>query len=130
MRDGEGKADQDAQEMLEWFEKQKVPRRPLWQNLICSKEHRMSLCPVYKSASTFLLKKFLLIAPSGKYDKESVNHLEAQANILARKEFGYLDSWTQYPDFTTNGTSIIFVRHPFERLLSAFRDKLDDPSIR
>lgn len=129
MGQGEGKGGQEAQEMLEWFEKQKVPRRPLWQNLICSKEHRMSLCPVYKSASTFLLKKFLLIAPSGKYDKESVNHLEAQANVLARKEFGYLDSWTQYPDFTSNGTSIIFVRHPFERLLSAFRDKLEDPGV-
>ena len=37
--------------------------------------------------------------------RESVKHLEAQANVLARKEFGYLDSWTLYPEFTTNGES-------------------------
>ena len=35
--------------------------------------------------------------------RESVKHLEVQANVLARKEFGYLESWTKYPDFTTNG---------------------------
>ena len=29
--------------------------------------------------------------------------MEAQANVLARKEFGYLESWTKYPNFTTNG---------------------------
>ena len=32
-----------------------------------------------------------------------MKHLEVQANVLARKEFGYLESWTKYPDFTTNG---------------------------
>jgi len=119
----------EAEEMTSWLQRQSVPKKPLWQNLICSKEHKVSICPVYKAASTFLLKKFLLIAPSRSYDKESVQHLEAQANVLARKEFGYLDSWTKYPNFTTNGMTMIFVRHPFERLLSAFRDKLEDPSV-
>ena len=109
----------EAEEMTSWLMRQSVPKKPLWQNLICSKEHKISICPVYKAASTFLLKKFLLIAPSRSYDKwvakhlqhlfyifarrESVQHLEAQANVLARKEFGYLESWTKYPNFTTNG---------------------------
>jgi len=119
----------EAEEMTSWLMRQSVPKKPLWQNLICSKEHKISICPVYKAASTFLLKKFLLIAPSRNYDKESVKHLEVQANVLARKEFGYLESWTKYPNFTTNGVTMIFVRHPFERLLSAFRDKLEDPSV-
>ena len=110
--------------------KQNLPNRPMWQNLICSKEHKLSFCPVYKAASTFILKKFLLIAPSQKWDKDSVKHLETQANTLARKEYGYLDSWDAYPEFTSNGTSIIFVRHPFERILSAFKDKLEDPSVK
>ena len=35
-----------------------------------------------------------------RYSKDSVKHLEVQANVLARKEFGYLDSWDQYPEFT------------------------------
>ena len=107
----------EAEEMTSWLQRQSVPKKPLWQNLICSKEHKVSICPVYKAASTFLLKKFLLIAPSRNYDKwvatlfnlyffvrrESVKHLEVQANVLARKEFGYLESWTKYPNFTTNG---------------------------
>jgi len=122
--------DEDVKETEAFLLKQNLPSRPMWQNLICSKEHKVSFCPVYKAASTFLLKKFLLIAPSEKWDKDSVNHLETQANVLARKEYGYLDSWDAYPDFTTKGTTIIFVRHPFERILSAFRDKLENPSVR
>ena len=111
---------EEVEEMKSWLLRQSVPKKPLWQNLICSKEHKVSICPVYKAASTFLLKKFLLIAPSRSYDRwvailfhpgiftfflrrESVKHLEAQANVLARKEFGYLESWTKYPNFTTNG---------------------------
>lgn len=121
---------EDVKEMEAFLVKQNLPSRPMWQNLICSKEHKVSFCPVYKAASTFLLKKFLLIAPSAKWDKDSVTHLETQANVLARKEFGYLDSWDAYPEFTTKGTTIIFVRHPFERILSAFRDKLEDPSVK
>jgi len=120
---------EETEEMTSWLMRQSVSKKPLWQNLICSKEHKISICPVFKAASTFLLKKFLLIAPSRSYDKESVKHLEVQANVLARKEFGYLESWTKYPNFTTNGVTMIFVRHPFERLLSAFRDKLEDPSV-
>jgi len=121
---------QDVKEMEAFLVKQNLPNRPMWQNLICSKEHKLSFCPVYKAASTFILKKFLLIAPSQKWDKDSVKHLETQANTLARKEYGYLDSWDAYPEFTSNGTSIIFVRHPFERILSAFKDKLEDPSVK
>ena len=109
---------------------QNLPNRPMWQNFICSQEHKLTYCPIYKSASTFLLKKFLTISPGGKYDKESVKVLDGQANVLARKEFGYLPSWDMYPEFTSAGKTIIFVRHPFERILSAFRDKLEDPTIR
>jgi len=122
--------DPEVKDMEAFILSQNLPNRPSWQQLICSKEHKLSFCPVYKSASTFILKKFLTIAPSGKYDKESVKHLENQANVLARKEFGYLENWEKYPEFTKNGQTIIFVRHPFERLLSAFRDKLEDPSVK
>merc|ERR1712029_7009 len=122
--------DPEVKDMEAFLLSQNLPNRPTWQQLICSKEHKLSFCPVYKSASTFILKKFLTIAPSGKYDKESVKHLENQANVLARKEFGYLENWEKYPEFTKNGQTIIFVRHPFERLLSAFRDKLEDPSVK
>lgn len=116
-------------ELEEFLRRESLPTKPTWQNLFCSKEHQLSFCPLYKSASTFILKKFLLIAPKYPYSKDSVKHLEVQANVLARKEFGYLDSWDQYPEFTKEGTTFLFVRHPFERLLSAFRDKLEDPTV-
>lgn len=122
--------DEEAKEVSAFLLKQSLPNRPMWQNLFCSKEHKLSFCPIFKSASTYILKKLLLVAPSGKYTKETVKQLDAQANIVARKEFGYLSSWDSYPEFTTTGTSIIFVRHPFERLLSAFRDKLEDPAVK
>ena len=101
--------DPEVKDMEAFLLSQNLPNRPSWQQLICSKEHKLSFCPVYKSASTFILKKFLTIAPSGKYDKESVKHLENQANVLARKEFGYLENWEKYPEFTKNGQTIIFV---------------------
>ena len=65
----------EVEEMTSWLTRQAVPKKPLWQNLICSKEHKVSICPVYKAASTFLLKKFLLIAPSKSYSKWVVGHL-------------------------------------------------------
>ena len=34
-----------------------------------------------------------------RYNRESVKQLEGQANVLARKEFGYLDNWDIYPSF-------------------------------
>lgn len=132
-KDAKSSVDQtnpEVKEMETFMRSQILPDRPMWQNLICSKEHNLSFCPVFKSASTFLLKKLLLLAPSGKYSKESVKQLDGQANTLARKEFGYLPGWDQYPDFTLKGKTIIFVRHPFERILSAFRDKLEDPSLK
>lgn len=123
--------DPEAEEFQSFLLKQNLPNRPMWQNLYCSKEHKMAFCPVWKAASTFMLKKFLMLAPSGKYEtKESVKRLDGQANTLARKEFGYLPSWDLYPEFTEKGSTILFVRHPFERILSAFRDKLEDPAVK
>ena len=124
------KLDPDAEEFQSFILKQNLPNRPMWQNLYCSKDNKISFCPVWKAASTFLLKKFLMLAPSGKYNKDSVRQLDGQANTLARKEFGYLPSWDMYPEFTEKGKTFIFVRHPFERILSAFRDKLEDPSVK
>ena len=66
---GNGEESVEVEEMTSWLMRQSVPKKPLWQNLICSKKHNISICPVYKAASTFLLKKFLLIAPSKSYDK-------------------------------------------------------------
>jgi len=122
--------DPEVKDMELFMTRQQLPTKPAWQKLYCSKEQHLSFCPVYKAASTFLLKKMLLVAPSGKYDKVTVKHLDDQANLLARKEFGYLESWDKYPEFTSPpATTAIFVRHPFERILSAFRDKLEDPHL-
>ena len=55
--------------MRTFLTQQNLPKKPLWQNLLCAKEQRVSLCPLYKAASTFLVKKMLLLAPSGNYDR-------------------------------------------------------------
>ena len=64
-----GEQSTEVEEMNSWLMRQSAPRKALWQNLICSKEHKISICPIYKAASTLLFKKFLLIAPSKSYDK-------------------------------------------------------------
>lgn len=122
---GEG----ELSELELYLRQETLPTKPMWQNLYCSKEHKLTYCPTFKSASTFLFRKLLLISPKKKYNKESVKQLEVQANVLARQELGYLDSWDEYPTFSKEGTTFLFVRHPFERILSAFRDKLEDPSV-
>ena len=57
------------QAMRSFLTQQSLPMKPLWQNLLCAREQGVSLCPLYKAASTFLVKKMLLLAPSGKYDR-------------------------------------------------------------
>ncbi|XP_023320692.1 carbohydrate sulfotransferase 13 [Eurytemora carolleeae] len=116
-------------EFEEFLRNENLPTKPLWQNLICSKEHHLSFCPSYKSAQNYIFKKMLLLSPKKRYTKEALKDVDIPFPVLARKDFGYLDSWDMYPEFTESGTTFLFVRNPFQRLLSAFRDKLEDPSI-
>ena len=61
-KDAKSSVDQtnpEVKEMETFMRSQILPDRPMWQNLICSKEHNLSFCPVFKSASTFLLPNLL-----------------------------------------------------------------------
>lgn len=51
-------------------------------------------------------------------------------NIKILNFYGSTQGWEKYPEFTSNSLTFMFVRHPFERILSAFRDKLEDPKVR
>ena len=79
---------------------------------------RLLYCPVFKAASTSWLVNYLKLSNSSTNPKEGNLHKKidnlfpAPATFKLRKQI-YSES-----------VKFIIVRHPFERLVSAYRDKL------
>jgi len=94
--------------------------RQLFNRLRWAVPERLLYCPVFKAASTSWLVNFLKLSnrtmnidpKKGNLHKKSINLFPAPATFkLRRKIFD-------------ESTKFIVVRHPFERLVSAYRDKL------
>jgi len=76
---------------------------------------------VYKAGSTSWLHNMMLLAG---YDEEAISNPPKQLSIWAREVYGDVE-----PDETfTHSKKLLIVRHPFERLVSAYRDKLANAS--
>ncbi|XP_033209058.1 carbohydrate sulfotransferase 10-like [Belonocnema kinseyi] len=94
--------------------------------MIINVEHGISWCPIYKSASSTWMKHFAsLKGILTKETKELVEQNLVQISTLVHKAYEN--------ELNTNATieklsitkKFLVVRHPFERLLSAYRDKLE-----
>lgn len=97
------------------------------ENEINSKEflinhnYKLVWCNVFKAASTSWLHNLIILA--GYNFSERTTSSEPPL-ILARKMYPR-PSVSQLSSLLKNYTSFLIVRHPFERLLSAYRDKIE-----
>ena len=107
--------------------------------LFILKEKNILYCPVFKAASSTWINIMLELAKDKIAKKELVQKLPTEDLIERAKiagiyeEYFTLDSLTSeeqyhskvsgFPNKST--TAFLVVRHPFERLVSAFRDKLE-----
>ncbi|XKL59658.1 hypothetical protein PGB90_000674 [Kerria lacca] len=98
-------------------------------HILVDEKHKLLYCYVPKVACTNWKRVFMILL--GSANNENASSIPAE--IVHRKSTfpklsDYSTEKTKY--FLTNFTKYIFVRHPFERLLSAYRNKLQEPSER
>jgi len=97
------------------------------ERLFVLKKRRILWCPVYKAASTNWMKNLPRLSglPPSKVQKLARTH--RQVNSLARAVAPPVDfaNLTIFLESLPRPASFIIVRHPFDRLLSAYRDKLE-----
>lgn len=98
-------------------------------HILVDEKHKLLYCYVPKVACTNWKRVFMVLL--GIADKDNVSSIPAEM-VHRKSTFPRLSNYTveQANYFIENFTKYIFVRHPFERLLSAYRNKLEEPSER
>lgn len=84
--------------------------------------HELAWCAIFKSASTIWMYFMNIL---GGYDINYLQRTIATPVNLARKRFPR-PSIEELNDALENSISFLIVRNPFERLLSAYRNKFED----
>ncbi|CAL4063886.1 unnamed protein product [Meganyctiphanes norvegica] len=87
-------------------------------NIFVDTHHNLTFCPVYKAASTSWF--ILLLQLNGKWNDRDLPRL---LQIIKKTFLEIVDF--QNPDLSKSSNRFIIVRHPFERLLSCYRDKYE-----
>ncbi|XP_047515331.1 carbohydrate sulfotransferase 11-like isoform X2 [Pieris napi] len=89
-------------------------------------EHNLVWCNIFKAASSSWLYKFNIL---GGYEKKFLSHSRYTPLTLARRKFPRPSEDELRDAINTPGViSLLVVREPFVRLLSAYRDKLENIS--
>lgn len=101
--------------------KVKYPPTPSYETFYIDRGDRLAWCPIYKAASTSWLHGFLSLAGiSESYAKNT----KEQVSTVARRVWPSLP-YDEAKEAMGMCVKAMVVRHPFERLASAFRDKLE-----
>ena len=99
-------------------------------NLYWLVEKRIAYCPVFKSACIAWLQNLITLSTANKSIISTARKL-GKYTIGQVKNVGAIkpsaSTWYNYVLLTPhlNLTAFMIVRHPFERLVSAYRDKLE-----
>ncbi|XP_053997655.1 carbohydrate sulfotransferase 9-like [Hylaeus anthracinus] len=95
-------------------------------NMVIDTTHGISWCPIYKAASSTWMKHFATLGGVLTETAMELIHRDIlQINTIVRKAFPRdRDMKKAYQKLNTTKKFLI-VRHPFERLVSAYRDKLE-----
>lgn len=98
-------------------------------HVLVDEKHKLLYCYVPKVACTNWKRVFMVLL--GNASKENVSSIPSDI-VHQKSTFPKLSDYTveQAHYFIENFTKYVFVRHPFERLLSAYRNKLQEPSER
>ncbi|XP_011505455.1 PREDICTED: carbohydrate sulfotransferase 11 [Ceratosolen solmsi marchali] len=91
-----------------------------WEFLV-NRDHHLIWCNVFKAASTSWMYNFNLLAG---YSSQFLKSSKAVPVSLARQKYPRPTA-EELAKFLNDSISFLIVRHPFERLLSAYRDKLE-----
>nr|CAD7404804.1 unnamed protein product [Timema poppensis] len=103
----------------------KHPPTPQYSVFYIDRAHKLSWCPIYKAASTTFLYNFLIL---GGYTEQFLTNSNKQLSDLARKVYPELE-YSEAEQAFHDTLKLLVVRHPFERLLSAYRDKLENVQV-
>lgn len=91
-----------------------------WEFFI-SPGHNLAWCPVFKAASSIWLFYFNIL---GGFNVDYLQRTQTPPLELARKKFPR-PTEEELADALSTSTSFLIVREPFERLLSAYRNKFE-----
>lgn len=98
-------------------------------HILVDVKHKLLYCYVPKVACTNWKRVFMVLL--GIADKKNASSIPAEV-VHRKSTFPKLSDYSveQARYFIENFNKYVFVRHPFERLLSAYRNKLQEPSER
>ncbi|XP_068140750.1 carbohydrate sulfotransferase 11 [Drosophila tropicalis] len=99
---------------------EKYPPNP-WEFFVSPGHNNLVWCNVFKAASSTWMYYFNILAG---YDVKYLQRTETQPLELARKRFPRPEL-SELLELLPSALSFLFVRDPFERILSAYRNKLE-----
>ncbi|KAK2580455.1 hypothetical protein KPH14_006197 [Odynerus spinipes] len=103
----------------------KHPPAPQYSVFYIDRAHNISYCPLYKASSTTWLYNLCLLM---NISENELNSGKEQLSTIARRVIPELE-YPEADEALRKTKKLLVVRHPFERLLSAYRDKLENSVI-
>ncbi|XP_046417380.1 carbohydrate sulfotransferase 11-like isoform X1 [Neodiprion fabricii] len=100
----------------------KHPPAPQYTVFFIDMVHNLSYCPVYKAGSTTWFYNLCLL---NGIPEEALANSSGQISIIARSVLPEMEL-SEAVEALEKSRKLLVVRHPFERLLSAYRDKLEN----